>query len=1825
MVTSPNSREYRRFDELAEEFAKRYRRGERPSLQEFVARLPEMADEIREMFPALVEVEEVEGDARNDARPPSQPSGPRLGQLGDYRIIREIGRGGMGVVYEAEQVSLGRHVALKVLPNQALKDVKQKLRFEREARAAARLHHTNIVPVFGVGEHDGLPYYVMQFIQGLGLDAVLDELNHIQPADGSTTTVAREDRLSRRGATAAKMAHSLMTGAFPRDDTAVDVEPTAAAPLIANAAEAKQETGAFDAATLTVASNVPDAPLPDSGHFKDSFSLSASSLSLPGSGSAVTGRKSTARKQTYWQSVANIGRQIAEALEYAHKQGVLHRDVKPSNLLLDLRGTVWVTDFGLAKVAGPGAENLTHTGDILGTLRYMPPEAFDGKSDARSDVYSLGLTLYELLALKPAFDEKERNKLIKQVTSSEPTPLDKVRNEIPRDLVTIVQKSIEREPARRYATADELAADLQRFIEDEPIQARRQTHLEKYVRWARHNPGIAALAAALSAVLVIATIGSLVVASQMIHLASDASLKAADERLARLAAVRAQTRETAERTKAENAQKSAENSFALARNSEKQATEQRKRADRSAEVAQENLYYAQIHLAQQAWRDHRGLPHMRELLDNWLPGKNAPDRRGWEWFYLNSLPYHNVRAFTGNGNYNPCNVVTWHFPTGRLAQGTSDGLIRIWDVERERTTLSLRGPVPADAWEGTKWLAWSPDGSKLAAGYQDGKVYLYETRAGRKLRVIKAHSSPVRTVAFSSHGARLATWGQDAGTRIWDVNTGQMTTEVIGVGSVDSGAWSPDNQILASGHSDGTLTITDIRTRDKSVVLSAYHTAIYDLSFSPDSSQLATASQDFTAKIWDVSSRTMIHGPLRHSHRIASVSWEPGGKRLATGSVDEAVKIWNASTGHEEMTLRGNRDRITSIAWGPNGRLASACVDGGMTIWNSIRDQESRILTGHAGEVLRVCWSPDGKRLASSGEVDGEVRIWDPVTRKVVQTVNVQAGTNQALAWHPDGRRLALGGYNSVIKVWDLASNREVFSLPTGHGWVRSLAFSPDGKNLAAGSDDTIQIIEEVGSTPKVKSLQAEQGTVFALSWSPNGDLLASGGQEGIVKLWDPVRGSELVRTKVSQPADVLGLAWSPDGKRLASAMNNRMVILWDSRTGQQLRTLRGHNDYVAAVCWSPDGTRLATAGLDNSVRVWDPQTGEETVVLRGDYGFFYDVSWNPDGAQLAAASSDHQIWIWDATRGFERDTTPRALPYIDRAVASGSAKGEDPRWYAESYLRAGKFADALLAVKDDPSGLYKLARQCEQAGHPKLANEARAHAREGLENQLKAEPDNAELASQLADLLLQSDSARWTVLRPTVLKSAKGTTLTLLADASILVSGKNVGGDIYTVAGLGDLDRITTIRLEVLPHPSLPNGGPGRHPSGNFQLSALQIFETSKDDAQRRTELPLDSVWASYDYKAHDADIAGTIDEKLNKVWHVWLRWGQAHEAVYWLKEAAAVRGRAVSIDLRHRGWRSDESVNLGRFRLSVSSDLATERKRFLAMKQTDPWAKLAAAYYLMGKEQALRAVIERYPGAASFKGDVHAANRQWEQAIAEYSRLVSSQPTDADLSAKLAATYQSAGRTRESIPFLASLSAADPSDIDFTLKVAALQAWFGQDKEWGETCVRGLEFARNTSSAMIAEQIAKVCCLRPTPDKSRRDSAVFLARKAVELGKAGANWPRFQIALGMAKFRNGQFAQADLALRTAMQGAKGMFTAPETSAFFRAMSLFQQGKEDEARKLAAAAATTMWPLPKDEQNPLGDNVTHDVLIMWLAYKEAKAMIKFDPVRAATSRPMGN
>jgi eukaryotic-like serine/threonine-protein kinase len=454
-------------DDLTEEFARRWREGERPSIEEYAARFPQWAEDIRELFPAILLMEQLKPRREDQPTDPSPPvAGPIPERLGDYRILREIGRGGMGVVYEAEQETLGRRVAIKVLPGHLLSDEKLRARFRRESQAAARLHHTNIVPVFDVGEQDGLHYYAMQLIVGLSIDAVLAAVNRQR-------TRGQGDKGTR--------------GQGDKGTASTTPSPCPLVPL----------------------SPCPLVP------------LSA-------------------------KEVARLGVQVADALAYAHAQGVLHRDVKPSNLLLDEQGTVWVTDFGVAKLVEEA--NLTGSGDLVGTLRYMPPERFSGTSDARGDVYSLGITLYEMLARRPAFPDTTPQHLIQLITQADLPSLRKFDPTVPTDLETVILKAAARDPAYRYQTAAELSDDLRRFLDDRPIKARRTRVAEQVWRWCRRNRLAAGFAAAAVVLLMFTTLVSL--AAYVRTSAANQQTETANNDLKRALGAEQTQRERAENTSA---------------------------------------------------------------------------------------------------------------------------------------------------------------------------------------------------------------------------------------------------------------------------------------------------------------------------------------------------------------------------------------------------------------------------------------------------------------------------------------------------------------------------------------------------------------------------------------------------------------------------------------------------------------------------------------------------------------------------------------------------------------------------------------------------------------------------------------------------------------------------------------------------------------------------------------------------------------------------------------------------------------------------------------------------------------------------------------------------------------------------------------------------------------------------------------------------------------------------------------------------------------------------------------------------------------------------
>jgi WD40 repeat protein/serine/threonine protein kinase len=1146
-------------EELAEEFLARRRRGESPAISEYVARHPDLAGAIRELFPALLLLEKVDrervGDSGSDA---DSSAGAAPAQLGDYRIIREIGRGGMGVVYEAEQLALGRRVALKVLPR-ALNDEPKVRRFEREARAAARLHHTNIVPVFEVGRENGVCFYAMQFIHGQSLDLVIEEIRHLRIAYG--------------------------TGQAPR-------APTPQAALLSG------PRGPAGAATTEADSAVQGPAAPPT-------ELSLRPPTAPDLLGERTGGPGTGSGRShYYRSVARVGEQAAAALAYAHARGIVHRDIKPANLLLDEAGVVWVTDFGVAKTDDVA---LTLTGDLVGTLRYVAPERFRGQCDARADVYALGLTLYELLALRPAFDAPDRLHLMEQIRGREPVRPRDLDPRVPRDLETIVLKAIDKDPGRRYPSADELADDLRRFRDDQSIRARRTSLPERCGRWARRNPVVAALAASVAALLVLGTAVAWYLEARAV---ASAELASRNERRAN---------ENAARVEDEK------------REAERRGEETRQANERLRDVT----YAAHMNLASQA-QEAGKFDQARDLLDRYLPQPGAADPRGFEWYFLDRRSDAGRRVL--RGHVEGVRAVAFSRDGSRVASGGFDRLACVWDAHGGRQLLALPGHKQA-----IFAIALSPDGARLASGSEDRTAKIWDIATGRLVHTLSGHTAGVWGVTFSPDGTRLATASMDWTVKVWDVSTGHEALTFRGhQGGVFGVSFSPDGTRAASVCWYGTLRVWDTQTGRELLTVKAHADRAVGVAFAPDAARLATGSDDGSARVWDARTGKELLALGGQGVSVNAVAFSPDGTRLATTASDNAVKLWDAVTGREVRTLKGHSGRVRALAFGGDGaRLASASNDATVSVWGLEAEPGPLTFRGHTRSVNALAVSPDGTRLAS-GARDGEVLVCEADSGRAILTLLGHAGDVNGLAFHPGGGHLASASDDRTVKVWDLTRGRELHTL-TGHtDVVFAVAFSPDGRRLASASLDRTVRLWDAESGRELRCLKGHENRVYAVAFNPDGTRLATASWDRTIKVWDANTGEDMLTLR-GHSDGVRAVAFSPNGGLLASGSLDETAKLWDAADGRLIHTLEGHTDELQSLAFSPDGTRLATAAGDRTIKLWDVRSAQETLMLVGHTNDVQAVCFSPDGGRLFSGSKDHTVKVWDAR--------PRPLSPDDRRV----------------------------------------------------------------------------------------------------------------------------------------------------------------------------------------------------------------------------------------------------------------------------------------------------------------------------------------------------------------------------------------------------------------------------------------------------------------------------------------------------------------------------------------------------------------------------------------------
>ncbi len=956
--------------------------------------------------------------------------------FGDYELIEEIARGGMGVVYKARQTRLNRTVALKMILSGDLAGDDQIQRFQVEAEAAANLQHSGIVPIYEVGQHAGHHYFSMGLIEGSTLSRAVD-----------------------------------------------------------------------------------DGPLGN-------------------------------------HAAATIVAKSADAIAYAHERGVIHRDLKPGNILMDEHGDPHVTDFGLAKRTDVDS-GLTGTGQVLGTPSYMAPEQAKGETDQvgiLADVYSLGGILYFLITGRPPFLAANVLDTLMQVIHQEPVAPRQLNATVDKDLETICLKCLQKEPAQRYESAQAFKDELDLFLNGQPIRARAISSTARAWRWCRRNPVVASLISLAVVLLIVGTVVSLYFAIKANIQASAATINLR----------RAQIQEQA------------------ARRSEAQAVIDKVRATDGEASARKSLYFANVDLARQLL-EAGDVNQATLLLETHLPRTGEEDLRRFEWKHLWGIRHS--ESFTigweqpddGSGRMSIHAVAV--DPAGKhVAVGggqTQSGKVVLYPSHSDQVTWTSKGKMPM-----VTALKYSLDGKTVigacGATGASGVVKFWNVDDSSEHMSIDA-GDPVMSLALSTDQAWLLTGSaalitsrgtpadrylnvstkpRSDAVKLWNAKSGELIAALPGLtGEIFSLALSSDGRTIAAGDAAGVVHFWDAQTREKLGSVSTHLRYVLSLDFSPDSRTLAIGAGfwDETAPIslCDVNTRE-IQGVLRgHQAGVTCVKYSPDGKSLASGSWDRTIKLWDLD----------------------NRVAAATCY-------------------GHTTYVWSLDFTSDGKTLVSAGwgastsKDQSEIKFWDVARQRRFKSIEgplAERGTYQYLDW--GGQTVAdISPENNQVTIWDTDGTKRTTITPFGTRNPRSVSVSRDGKLVAiSGFAPTANIYD---ATTGELIAELETNSSPYLTFSPDGGLLAVACDSGRVALWDTVTRTQLPDL-IGHTDVVWWVDFSADGRRLASGSWDKTIKIWDTETGRSLTTLAGQNEVVWKVAMLFDERTLLSAG-ESAVGNWE-------------------------------------------------------------------------------------------------------------------------------------------------------------------------------------------------------------------------------------------------------------------------------------------------------------------------------------------------------------------------------------------------------------------------------------------------------------------------------------------------------------------------------------------------------------------------------------------------------------------------------------------------------------
>lgn len=883
----------------------------------------------------------------------------------------------------------------------------------------------------------------------------------------------------------------------------------------------------------------------------------------------------------------NLVETAARAMQAAHEAGIIHRDLTPANILLADDGSPLVTDFGLAKRLDSDTER-TLSGVIFGTPAYMAPEQASGQSNrvsAATDVYALGTILYELLTGRPPFRTPCPLETMNCIVSQEPRAPRSLDSRTPRDLEIICLKCLRKEAGQRYASAGELADDLQRWRNGEPIQARSVPRWVRVVKWTRRRPAAAALLGVLVLAALSASLGGLWHTLKL------------------------------------------EQALRYAQDQESEARREHRRALEREEALDEQLHALDVHTAQRLWRSGH-LTQAVLRLEKHFPAGGEIESATFDWRYQWRLCRTDASVLLLSPGAEALSAA--FSPDGmRLAVAHSDGSVAVWSMATHRRIAHLRRHRGA-----ISQLAFAPDGRTLWTKGEDGALIWWDVAHGAEVRCRKQRNVSERLWLPSPNGQLLAIGLDDKAVALRRFEGEKQLWQSSMPARVEQLAFAADSSVLASTSQGGWVKVWTADGGEAGWF--AHDSAVTALALSCKGGLLAVAESDGQITLHV---RNSGHTVRFHSSRegvVRSLAFSPDRSLLASIGDDHIIRIWETSTGRLRNALRGHTDRINGLTFAPDSRsLATVGRDGVVRLWNPLRRQDRQPLLEPTPSISRLAWSPDGRIAAAAGS-DRVVTLWDAGTWQTIGRLTGHFDEVRAMAFAPDSRTLATASADRVVQLWDVPSQSARSGLVHRTG-VRAVVFSGDGKTLATGEDNGTLALWDVQHGVRLTELARHRGAVTCLARSPDGNMLASAGDDRTVQLWLTERwqrGPTLVH-----PESVAQVDFHADSRTLATVQTSGTVMLWDAVAGTLLVTMPRTQDAPELAHFSPDGRSLVLASRISPLTIWDINDRRNPSIRYHlkDGNEVVDVAFAPKGKAFVSAHRDGRITRWDLRGGVRR------------------------------------------------------------------------------------------------------------------------------------------------------------------------------------------------------------------------------------------------------------------------------------------------------------------------------------------------------------------------------------------------------------------------------------------------------------------------------------------------------------------------------------------------------------------------------------------------------------